>query len=169
MGQGMLVCYCAIKLFSIGIIFCSFSNLGNYLSKDFFFGMLFWFETQKRFVLHWSWMMIILQIYNNDWLEIVVYTERTGTIEIEFVAKKILIFFKFFLYSNFFFSSYFFIVFWGWTLFFSNLMARLKLITKKNWAGNFFFWKIWNFFFYLGKVFFFLVTTFKFGLFSSFL
>ena len=131
--------------------------------------MLFWFETQKRFVLHWSWMMIILQIYNNDWLEIVVYTERTGTIEIEFVAKKILIFFKFFLYSNFFFFHLiFFIVFWGWTLFFSNLMARLKLITKKNWAGNFFFEKFETFF-YLGKVFFFLVTTFKFGLFSSFL
>ena len=66
-----------------------------------FFGMLF--ETQKRFVLHWSWMMIILQIYNNDWLEIVVYTERTGTIEIEFVAKNWIIF------SNFFFFILFFI------------------------------------------------------------
>ena len=46
-------------------------------------------------------LMIILQIYNNDWLEIVVYTERTGTIEIEFVAKKIFFFANFF--SNFFY------------------------------------------------------------------
>lgn len=82
-------------------------KFGELFIQGFFFGMLFWFETQKRFVLHWSWMMIILQIYNNDWLEIVVYTERTGTIEIEFVAKKILIFFKFFLYSNFFFHLIF--------------------------------------------------------------
>ena len=48
--------------------------------------------------------MIILQIYNNDWLEIVVYTERTGTIEIEFVAKNWIIF------SNFFFQIFFFII-----------------------------------------------------------
>ena len=49
---------------------------------------------------------MILQIYNNDWLEIVVYTERTGTIEIEFVAKKIFFckfFFKFFYVKGIFF------------------------------------------------------------------
>ena len=58
----------------------------------------------KKVVLHRSWM--ILQIYNNDWLEIVVYTERTGTIEIEFVAKKIFFFkffFKFFYVKGIFF------------------------------------------------------------------
>jgi len=47
MGQGMLVCYCAIKLFSIGIIFCSFSNLGNYLSKDFFLECYFDLKPKK--------------------------------------------------------------------------------------------------------------------------
>ena len=77
-------------------------------------------------------------------------------------------FFQIFFIFKFFFSSYFFIVFWGWTLFFSNLMARLKLITKKIGLEIFFFWKIWNFFFILVRCFFFLVTTFKFGLFSSF-
>ena len=76
-------------------------------------------------------------------------------------------FFQIFFIFKFFFSSYFFIVFWGWTLFFSNLMARLKLITKKIGLEIFFFEKFETFF-YLGKVFFFLVTTFKFGLFSSF-
>ena len=45
---------------------------------------------------------MILQIYNNDWLEIVVYTERTGTIEIEFVAKKI-------FFSNFFQIFFFYV------------------------------------------------------------
>merc|ERR1712062_739364 len=79
-------------------------------------------------------LMTILQIYNNDWLEIVVYTERTGTIEIEFVAKNWIIFSNFF-FSNFFFSSYFLSFVFG---FFSNLMARLKLITKKNGLEIFF-------------------------------
>lgn len=84
-------------------------------------------------------MMIILQIYNNDWLEIVVYTERTGTIEIEFVAKKILIFFKFFLYSNFFFFILFFYRVLGLNSFLFESDGKIEINNKKNWAGNFFF------------------------------
>jgi len=95
-------------------------------------------------------LMIILQIYNNDWLEIVVYTERTGTIEIEFVAKNWIIFSNFF-FSNFFFHLIFYLSCFG---FFSNLMARLKLITKKI-GLEIFFLKNLKLFFYLGKVFFF--------------
>jgi len=95
-------------------------------------------------------LMIILQIYNNDWLEIVVYTERTGTIEIEFVAKNWIIFSNFF-FQIFFFHLIFYLSCFG---FFSNLMARLKLITKKI-GLEIFFLKNLKLFFYLGKVFFF--------------
>lgn len=109
-------------------------------------------------------LMIILQIYNNDWLEIVVYTERTGTIEIEFVAKNWIIFSNFF-FSNFFFSSYF-LSFVFWVFFESD--GKIEINNKKNWAGNFFFLKNLKLFFILVRCFFFLVTTFKFGLFSSF-
>ena len=52
-----------------------------------------------------------------------------------------------------------------WVFFESD--GKIEINNKKNWAGNFFFEKFETFF-YLGKVFFFLVTTFKFGLFSSF-
>jgi hypothetical protein len=80
-------------------------------------------------------LMIILQIYNNDWLEIVVYTERTGTIEIEFVAKNWIIFSNFF-FSNFFFFSSYFLSFVFWVFFESD--GKIEINNKKNWAGNFF-------------------------------
>ena len=88
--------------------------------------------------------MIILQIYNNDWLEIVVYTERTGTIEIEFVAKNWIIFSNFFFQIFFFFHLIFYLSCFG---FFSNLMARLKLITKKIGLEIFFFFEKFEIFF----------------------
>ena len=78
-------------------------------------------------------------------------------------CEKLDNFFKFF-FSNFFFSSYF-LSFVFWVFFESD--GKIEINNKKNWAGNFFFEKFETFF-YLGKVFFFLVTTFKFGLFSSF-
>ena len=87
----------------------------------------------KKVVLHRSWM--ILQIYNNDWLEIVVYTERTGTIEIEFVAKKI--FFLQIFFSNFFMLRVFF---------FFDPMARLKRKSKNEKIVSFFCWKNLKFF-----------------------
>ena len=99
-------------------------------------------------------LMIILQIYNNDWLEIVVYTERTGTIEIEFVAKKIFFFANFF--SNFFMLRVFFF-----------LRSDGKIEKKIKEQKNCFFFLLEKFEIFL-RCNFFLVTTFKFGLFSSF-
>ena len=96
--------------------------------------------------------MIILQIYNNDWLEIVVYTERTGTIEIEFVAKNWIIFSNFF-FSNFFFSSYF-LSFVFWVFFESD--GKIEINNKKKLGWKFFFEKFETFFFILVRCFFFL-------------
>ena len=127
-----------------------FKWLGELIIQGWFF-LECYLKPKKDLFFIGLGLMIILQIYNNDWLEIVVYTERTGTIEIEFVAKNWIIFSNFF-FSNFFFHLIFYLSCFG---FFSNLMARLKLITKKIRLEIFFFWKIWNFFFYLGKVFFF--------------
>lgn len=100
-------------------------------------------------------MMIILQIYNNDWLEIVVYTERTGTIEIEFVAKKILIFFKFFLYSNFFFFILFFYRVLGLNSFLFESDGKIEINNKKKLGWKFFFLKNLKLFFILVRCVFF--------------
>ena len=127
-----------------------FKWLGELIIQGWFF-LECYLKPKKDLFFIGLGLMIILQIYNNDWLEIVVYTERTGTIEIEFVAKNWIIFSNFF-FSNFFFSSYF-LSFVFWVFFESD--GKIEINNKKKLGWKFFFWKIWNFFFYLGKVFFF--------------
>ena len=127
-----------------------FKWLGELIIQGWFF-LECYLKPKKDLFFIGLGLMIILQIYNNDWLEIVVYTERTGTIEIEFVAKNWIIFSNFF-FSNFFFHLIFYLSCFG---FFSNLMARLKLITKKIGLEIFFFEKFETFFFILVRCFFF--------------
>lgn len=59
-------------------------------------------------------------------------------------------------------------MFWGLNSFLFESDGKIEINNKKKLGWKFLFLKNLKLFFYLGKVFFFLVTTFKFGLFSSF-
>ena len=97
-----------------------FKWLGELIIQGWFF-LECYLKPKKDLFFIGLGLMIILQIYNNDWLEIVVYTERTGTIEIEFVFVNFLWFFLQYVINFLFFL---------WNFVFP--MARKKRIGWRN-------------------------------------